>query len=293
METRAAPKILVYDGDCRMCTQFSRVAEKRWLVGDAERRAADSFEGDEAVRLAEAGVHNELAVIEPASGEIRSGYDGILWLMRSGSLGWLTPLFARGPLAWLGRTDYRTVAYNRRILSPVSRSVTCACDPDLHRGYRWTFIVLCAAWMTFVMTVAAWMLLGGQPWLGGGLLLAWGIVALPAAAFPTPRNLDHLGHTAFIATLMTLPMLAAVIVRALVLITWAAGWAPDLVDGPQDGALLFAASAWGLALPLALWGCLRRLPLLQHSRATALAAALVLWTVPLAVVLLFGAASPG
>jgi predicted DCC family thiol-disulfide oxidoreductase YuxK len=47
MDTQSAAKILVYDGDCRMCTQFSRVAEKRWLVGAAERRPADSFDGDE------------------------------------------------------------------------------------------------------------------------------------------------------------------------------------------------------------------------------------------------------
>ena len=283
-----APKILVYDGDCRMCTRFSRLAERRWLVGEAERRPADSFEGEDFLRLMEAGVHNELAVIEPGSGEIRTGYDGILWLMRGGIFAWLVPLFAHGPLAWLGRADYKTVAYNRRILSPVKRDVACACDPDLHVGYRANFIVLCVVWMALIMGVFAWTLLGGAWWLGAALPAAWCLVALPGLGFPTPRNLDHMAHLAFVGTAMTLPALLAVILRAIVLIVVGMGWWPGLLDDTQSGSAWFVYAAWGLALPIALVGCLRRLPRTGLEPWLAAVAGLILWSLPIALVVFYG-----
>lgn len=285
----APPKILVYDGDCRMCTRFSKVADRRWLVGDAERRPADSFEGEDYARLMEAGVHNEMAVIEPASGEIRTGYDAILWLMRSGMFAWLVPLFARGPLAWLGRTDYKTVAYNRRIISPVKRGVACACDPDLHVGYRTLFIVLCVAWMALIMGVYAWSLLGGAWWLGAALPAAWCLVALPGLGFPSPRNLDHMAHLAFVGTAMTLPALLAFVVRAVVLIGAAQGW----WDRPGIEALWYAEAAWALALPIALVGCLRRMPRTGLDPWLAMLAGLILWSAPIALVVFYGPSAAG
>lgn len=288
MDATATPKVLVYDGDCRMCTRFSRIADRRWLVGPAERRPADSFEGDTAVRLAEAGVHNELAVIDTATDEIRTGYDGILWLMRSGKLSWLVPLFARGPLAWLGRTDYKTVAYNRRIISPVKRGIACACDPDLHVGYRTLFIVLCVVWMALIMGVFAWTLLGGSWWLGAALPAAWALVALPGLGFPQPRNLDHMAHLAFVGTAMTLPALLAVVLRAVVLIVVGMGWWPGLLDDPTSGATWYVYGAWGLALPIALVGCIRRMPRTGLPLVMAIVAGLILWLAPVALVVLYG-----
>ena len=141
-----APRTLVYDGDCSMCRKLSALAERRWLVGDARRLPHDAFQGETADRLTRAGIHNELAVIDEGSGEIRSGYDGILWLLERGMLRHLVPLLGFGPIRWLLRHDYRLVAYNRRILAPPARSVTCACDPDMHVGYRWAFIVVALVW---------------------------------------------------------------------------------------------------------------------------------------------------
>lgn len=293
MDTAGTERILVYDGDCRMCVAFSKLAERRWLVGEAMRRPADAFEGDLAVRLAEAGVHNELAVIDTAADRIRTGYDGILWLMRGGRLAWLAPLLARGPLAWLGRHDYKTVAYNRRIISPVKRGVACACDPDLHVGYRWLFIALCVAWMGLVTGAFAWLLLGGIWGLGLALPAAWAVVALPGLGFPRPRDLDHLAHLAFIGAGMTLPALAAVVVRAVMLILWGSGTLPDLLEDPADGARLFALVAWALALPIALRGAWRRLPRTGLPAGMAVLAGLILWLVPLAVALFFPAGTAG
>ncbi len=279
----ATAKILVYDGDCRMCTSFSRLAERRWLVGDATRRPVDGFEGDALVRLHEAGVHNEMAVIEEATGEIRTGYDGILWLMESGRLRWLTPLFRRGPLAWLCRADYRTIAYNRRILSPPARGIACACDPDLHVGFRWNFIGLCLAWMLLIGMASAFTFLDRAWWLGLGLPPAWLLVTLGARFSPPAQRLDYRGHTAFVGTLMTLPAALAGIVYVALALLWAADLAPAALARPTDVATPMLAAAWALALPLALRSLLGRLPRLGFPRWGAVLVALVFWTAPLGV----------
>jgi predicted DCC family thiol-disulfide oxidoreductase YuxK len=285
----ASAKILVYDGDCRMCTSFSRLADRRWLVGDATRRPVDSFEGEDRVRLHEAGVHNEMAVIEEASGEIRTGYDGILWLMESGRLRWLAPFFRRGPLASLGRSDYRTLAYNRRILSPPARGMACACDPDLHVGYRWNFIALCLAWMLLIGVASAFTFLDRAWWLGLGLPPAWLLVTLGARFCPAAKRLDYRGHTAFVGTLMTLPAAMAGVIYVVLALLWAVGLAPAALAHPTAIAIPLLAAAWALALPLALRSLLGRLPRLGLPRWAAVVGALVYWLVPLGVGFALGA----
>ncbi|MDA1196321.1 MAG: hypothetical protein O2894_14220, partial [Planctomycetota bacterium] len=239
-----APKILVYDGACALCTRASRLVERRWLVGSAERRALEDFDADGQIALLAAGVHNEMAVLEPGTGAIRTGYDGILWLLGGGALRAFVPVIARGPLAWLGRHDYRTVAFNRRILSPPIHDMACACDPDLHRGYRWSFIVACLVWMAVLTGALAWLALGRSAWIGGALPLAWLLLAPAAVALPSPRGLDLLGHLAFVGAAMVLPGLAAMVLGAAWLLGVASGWWTGTAP-----LIWLTGAAWLAALP--------------------------------------------
>ena len=293
------PRTLVYDGDCSMCRKLSALAERRWLVGDARRLPHDAFEGETAERLTEAGIHNELAVIDDESGEIRSGYDGILWLLERGMLGWLFPLLRFGPVRWLLRHDYRLVAYNRRILAPPRRGVTCACDPDLHVGYRWAFIVVALLWTAlfaglggalFWTELPFWPdfpLREGAPtgtWLAGPIVLA-GWLAAAAAAFllPAERRLDHLGHMAWTFAAMALPLVLASFLALGGLLLEFIGvlpFVPDVWYLEQGWPCWFGAIAWALALPIACISGLWRLPRLGFRKHTALLLALVSWFLP-------------
>src|SRR5918992_1550941 len=88
-------KVLVYDGDCPICIRGSERFVRWGLVPEERRREFQSYEGEPAERLAAAGFRNEMAVFEPASGEIRTGIPGFLWLLRDGRFGALARLLDR------------------------------------------------------------------------------------------------------------------------------------------------------------------------------------------------------
>jgi predicted DCC family thiol-disulfide oxidoreductase YuxK len=292
----AARRILVYDGDCPMCRTFSELARWRWLVGDAGTMRHDAFEGEEAARLEAAGIRNELAVLDRTTGEIRSGYDGIVWLLQEGRVPWLAALLAFPPVRWLLRHDYRLVAYNRRILAPPRRRAACACDPDLHRGYRWAFIVAALLWTGLIAAAGGYAFwttgcfwgdipagpagAGHTPWTGPLVPLGWLALAPLALLLPSPRGLDHLGHLAWTYAAMVLPLLGAVLLTLVALVLSVAGLLPGgwaLVEGLP---FRVGAVAWGLALPIAVLSCLWRLPRVGFGRIAAVLVGLLAWGLP-------------
>ena len=146
----SSDKILVYDGECSMCESMSALLLRvlpgvpgvPGIPGDA-RRPLQDFPLETAARLDAAGIRNEMAVIAPASGEIRSGIAGILWLLQDTAAAPLARLLdrplLRGPLTIV----YRTISYNRRVLAPPlgrPAGFRCTCDPDDRPGYQLALI---------------------------------------------------------------------------------------------------------------------------------------------------------
>ncbi len=295
-DAAATARILVYDGDCSMCDRLSKLLARRWLVGAADRKPHDAFEGDEARRLTEAGIHNELAVIDRATGEIRTGYDGITWLLRGGKLPWLGALLAWGPVRWLLRHDYRLVAYNRRIFAPPNRGAACACDPDVHRGYRWAFIGVAQLWILLFGALSGAVFLRQLPfgtdgtgfapnvtWWAGPILMTGWLAAVPVARrLRSPHGLDALGHMAWCWAAALVPLLVAIFASYVgLLISGTGSWA---FDGPSRAWL--GAAAWGVSLVLLLRSLPGRLARLGFAKRTAVLVALVSWAVPTALLFL-------
>lgn len=280
-------KLLVYDGDCRFCVGAVHLFVRPCLTGPTAALPFEDFEGEVAERLRVAGIHNEMAVLDPGSGEIRTGFDGILWALRDGRLPWLARVLEFGPLGWLLRHDYRLFAYNRRIFRPPLRGAACACDPDLHRGYRWAFLVSTWAWAALVGALAAVLLLPGSPApagaraLGGALAgpAGWFLLAPFALRFASPLGYDYLGHLGWTLAATFVPALIAVILALLFAIF---GWRAEAwrVYVPPGPALVLGAAALAGGLLVALVSCTRRLPRVGLSRRRALLAGVVLWGVP-------------
>lgn len=147
-------KILVYDGDCPMCGWISERFGRLGLVDEEHRRPYQAFEGDVAWKMEEAGIRNEMLVLDPDTGELRSGIDGFLWLLGESRLSWSQGLLSVAPVRWLLELAYRTIAYNRRILAPPPRGIVCACDPDPHGGFRALFVAV----LLLVNAAGAWLL---------------------------------------------------------------------------------------------------------------------------------------
>jgi predicted DCC family thiol-disulfide oxidoreductase YuxK len=280
-----AEKVLVYDGDCRFCVGAVGTFVRPWLTGPTKARPFADFEGSMAERLRAAGIHNEMAVHDPATDEIRTGFDGILWALREGRAPWLATLLGWGPIGWLLRHDYRLFASNRRIFRPPPRGATCACEPDLHRGYRWAFLATTWLWAALFGAAFAVLLLPDhaapavrRAWIGallgpGG----WWLLAPAALWMRSPRGLDYLGHLGWILAATFVPAMAAVFLALLFSIF---GWREEVhrifvAEGPAE-VLRWAALAGGLAV--ALISCMRRLPRVGLTALAAATCAVVLWT---------------
>jgi hypothetical protein len=143
-EGPGAAVTVVYDGDCGLCRRAAGLFVRPLFVGrDTDARPFEAYDGEVAERLRAAGIHDEMAVIDEHTGEIRGGYRGILFAARRGRLGWLARLLALPGVRHGATALYRLVAYNRRILAPPpERTVACACEPSDHLGYRLAFMAL-------------------------------------------------------------------------------------------------------------------------------------------------------
>ena len=92
---------------------------------------------------------------------------------------------------------------------------------------------------------------------------------------------------------MTLPALLAVMIRAVVLIVQGASWWPGALEDPSSGSMPYVYFAWGAALPIALAGCVRRMPRTGMPLPLAVLAGLILWFIPAALVVLYGTPEAG
>jgi predicted DCC family thiol-disulfide oxidoreductase YuxK len=196
-------KVLVYDGDCPLCNAASAAFVRLRLVRGEDRRPFQEFQGEVRERLLDAGIHNEMAVLDPESGGIRSGFPGFLWLLRETWLAPLARLLDRPLFRGVGDRVYHMVSYNRRILTPPKSGITCACDPDPSPGYQVALIVLLLAF-ALVMTA----LFGAAVARGTGLTTpalgafqmvvaagsGWVLLFLAALTLPSEVRLPFLGH---------------------------------------------------------------------------------------------------
>lgn len=241
-EPAATEKVLVYDGDCPICIRGSERFVRWGLVPEERRREFQSYEGEPAERLAAAGFRNEMAVFEPASGEIRTGIPGFLWLLLDGRFGALARLLDRpqflAPLTGL----YHLVSYNRRILAPPRSAIRCACDPDDRPAYQLALLVLLLA---FALGVGA--LFGAAVAAGSGTApgqgALWGLLATGAGwaalavaaliAVPAGVRLRFLAHLAVVAAIG-----AAVLLPAALLAPFLRGAPLWLVVALAAGAAL-------------------------------------------------------
>jgi hypothetical protein len=152
-----------------MCVWIARRFGDLGVVDERQRRPYQSFDGELAARLEQAGIRHEMLVHDPESGELRPGIEGFLWLLGDSRFRGLARLLSPAPLRALMRLVYRTIAYNRRILAPPPRGIVCACDPDPHAGFRALFLgamtlfVVAGAWLFGVAVAAAFAGPGAAP----------------------------------------------------------------------------------------------------------------------------------
>jgi len=225
-----ADKILVYDGDCPMCEAASALAMRILRLPGERRRAFQSFEGEMAGRLLAAGMQDEMAVIDPASGEIRTGVPGLLGLVRETRVAWAARLLDHQWLHPALSAAYHLIAYNRRTIAPPRRkpAFVCACDPEYRPGWLLALIVLL---LGFALGMTA--LFGAVVDVETGLsnpvqmLIAagsgWVVLFLAALGLPKETRLPFLGHLGMVMAVGLLVLVPSMLLAPLLDGRWMAG----------------------------------------------------------------------
>lgn len=213
---------LVYDGDCPLCQGIVNGLARLGLVGPERTKPFQDYQGETSERLWDAGIRNEIAVLEETTGTIRSGVDGLIWILRSSWARPIVALAALPPFLWLARSGYALVAYNRHLLAPKDPArIRCACNADFRPGYRLALLVPALVFALAVAIAFASSVAPAEPVVQSegkrfpfvllALAGAWVAAALVGLRGPRERAFDWLGHLVLAADLGAVALLPAVI----------------------------------------------------------------------------------
>lgn len=198
-------KLIVYDGDCPLCSRLLHHAVRWNIVAEGDCSAFYNLPPAYAARVDAERFRSEMALVDTTGGATLYGIEG---LREVAALRYplLRPLLSLRFVQVLLHALYGIIAPNRYVLStPPARPFACACAPVVSAGTRLRYIILAhllsvAATATFAIAVrplvpevplveyVLWVLLA----TGTGWAL---YLAVAAAAHPS-LFIDHWAHMA-------------------------------------------------------------------------------------------------
>jgi predicted DCC family thiol-disulfide oxidoreductase YuxK len=216
---RQSEKFLAFDGDCPMCTSTIGLLLRLKLVRPEQTRSNHDLEGDDLQSVREAGIRNQLVVLDPETRETRVGSNGLVWLIGD-NLGnpfwmriWKWPGFRH-----LLSFGYEAISYNRRVISPPRQRIVCDCEPEVTLARRLSLVVpVLLLTLVFAALFGAGVFHGWQ--LGDAASGAWFMPAAIGAGLSTmalvalvllrgEQRIDYFAHlviTTFAGTAVLLP----------------------------------------------------------------------------------------
>lgn len=164
-ELQTSELLLAYDGDCPMCLATIGMLLRAGLVREEQTRSNHDLDPADAEAAQQAGIRNQLVVIDLATRETRVGSDALLWIIGAGPRGGLlVRLLGLPGLRQLLRIGYQAVSYNRRVISPPRHQVVCDCEPEVTLARRLTLVV--------PLLLITMLIVAG---LGAAAFVAWGL----------------------------------------------------------------------------------------------------------------------
>jgi predicted DCC family thiol-disulfide oxidoreductase YuxK len=218
-DVQTSEKFIAYDGDCPMCIATIGLLVRWHFVRQQQTRPNYELDESDAELARQAGIRNQLVVIDPQTRETRVGSDGLLWIIgETPGYRALAQVLALPILRQLINFGYQAISYNRRIISPPAHQIVCDCEPQVTVYRRLTLIVpLLLVSIVIMGAFGAAAFVGcqlGTP-LAGALLMevasgaGWLLAAIAGfVLLRGMRGLDYLGHlavTMFVGALILLP----------------------------------------------------------------------------------------
>ena len=143
-------KLVVYDGNCVVCTNLADALVKWKLVPQQQISPYEFIPKNLEKSVDVHRFKNEMAVIDVHTSQTTYGVDAILMILsqKMGIFRWvLNNSFLKG----IANFFYKTIAFNRLIIYPPnSKGFVCDCEPDFNLFYRAVYFFFAALISVFL-----------------------------------------------------------------------------------------------------------------------------------------------
>ncbi len=196
---------LVIDKDCPMCRLYGRCFIKWQWIDEKTIQAYQEFNFDDTA-IDKNRAKNEIAFVDE-TGEVVYGLDSIIKIIAQDKL-FVQKLF-NFPLIYLPlQLIYHFISYNRKVIYPVaSTDHGQDCNPDIHIGFRWAYILctaICTALILSHFTISVFSITSYDSLPAMEWIICFGQIIWQGALayiFCKPKTLEYLGNMSTVSFL--------------------------------------------------------------------------------------------
>lgn len=195
-------QVIIYDDACPMCTAYTATfVHLGWL---SNRIPFSQIPKNILQRINVDRGRHEIPLYNRQNGQTVYGLDA-LFLIIGNRFPKLNPIFRNRLFRFFWKQIYWLITYNRRIIAGSGAPASgIDCAPDLHLGYRWSYIFLMIALTSFMILPFSFLYLA-MPILFWGLTGIMSLGLLFGLLSKTDR-LSWLGHWVTILFIVVLGM---------------------------------------------------------------------------------------
>lgn len=209
-------KLIIYDGNCKVCVGLRDMMLTLGLVEQQECVAYTMLDAQLKQKVSADRFRNEMALIDTSGGDTLYGAEGVSFVFAD-KIKLLQPLFRFRPFFSLFRFLYKTLAFNRYVVAtPRQQAITCDCYPEAATKFRISYItiaVLLSVILTALFGISVHETLNVTPLEGAIQLLliagtGWVIqIVIAVLSLERQQILDYVGH---LGTIMVTGLLVLV-----------------------------------------------------------------------------------
>ncbi len=245
--------MLVYDGDCPMCTMYSNAFVKARMLGQTGIIDYNSMTDEIRNHIDINRARNEIALVDTANHTVHYGIESWMKIIAT-SFSPLKWLFSFPPFYWFMKGLYNFISYNRKVIAPGKEFFKAgSCYPDFNATWRWIYIFITSIFVALILS----KYFGGIPVYNHGHIFfgeEW-LIAIGQLAFQgsivfflrKERMVHYFGHLMTIAMMGALLLLPVIIIKNI------------FTNLPQELYIAYFA----IPVIIMLWQHIRRVKILE------------------------------
>lgn len=133
---------MIYDADCPLCSAYTNAFISSKILDKDGRVPYQQVGGSFCPGMDAERAKNEIALIDRVTGEVKYGYDSLVFVLGS-RFSWIKKANEFRPVRWFMKRLYSIISYNRKVIIPAKKNVESRydCMPTFNLKYRWVYII--------------------------------------------------------------------------------------------------------------------------------------------------------